>query len=161
MLGFSTRELPEEGIQPSNFDDSNFRFRYLEPCASKIRLSIVGDVRIVWGRSGETESADWLSKKEISVRKFALMLVSTVGLTVCASAAMADAAAPAPAPSAQPATSVSDLDKTVCRTLPPATGTRIGARRECRTQREWDDIRIQSQKETSKMEGTAMAPRGN
>jgi hypothetical protein len=82
------------------------------------------------------------------VRKFALLLVSTVGLTVAASAAMADAAAPAPAPAA----ASSELDKTVCRVMMPATGTRLGARRECRTQREWDDIRRQNQKEVSKME---------
>jgi len=100
-----------------------------------------------------TESAKGLSKKELSVRKFALMLVSTVGLTVCASAAMADAAAPAPVPATQPAANQAELDKMVCRTMPPATGTRIGTRRECRTQREWDDIRLQSQKETTKMEG--------
>jgi len=97
------------------------------------------------------------------VRKFALLLVSTVGLTVAATAAMADAAPAAPAPVATPAPAANnaDLDKMVCRNMAPATGTRIGARRECRTQREWDDIRIQSQKETSHMEGTAMAPRGN
>ena len=99
------------------------------------------------------------------MRKFTLLLVSTVGLTVAASAAMADAApaATAPAPAAQPvpASNPADLDKMVCRNMAPATGTRLGARRECRTQREWDDIRIQSQKETSHMEGTAMAPRGN
>jgi hypothetical protein len=95
------------------------------------------------------------------VRKLALVLVSTVGLSVYGSAAMADAAPVAPAPAASTPGAAADLDKMVCRTLPPATGTRIGARRECRTQREWDDIRLQSQKETSKMEGTAMAPRGN
>ncbi|HTT96551.1 MAG TPA: hypothetical protein VMF58_00765 [Rhizomicrobium sp.] len=97
------------------------------------------------------------------MRKFALLLVSTVGLTVAATAAMADAAPAAPAPVATPAPAANnaDLDKMVCRNMAPATGTRIGARRECRTQREWDDIRIQSQKETSHMEGTAMAPRGN
>lgn len=95
------------------------------------------------------------------MRKFALMLVSSVGLSVCASAAMADAAAPAPVPATQPAANQAELDKMVCRTLAPATGTRIGARRECRTQREWDDIRLQSQKETNKMEGSTLAPRGN
>lgn len=84
------------------------------------------------------------------MRKFALLLVSTIGLTVAASAAMADAAAPAPAPVA--AAPVSELDKTVCRVMMPATGTRLGARRECRTQREWDDIRRQNEKEVSKME---------
>jgi hypothetical protein len=75
---------------------------------------------------------------------------------------MADDTTPAPAPVAQTAAQApSDLDKMVCRALPPATGSRLGSRRECRTQREWDDIRIQSQKETTHMQGTAMAPKGN
>ena len=98
------------------------------------------------------------------MRKFALLLVSTIGLSIAASAAMADAAAPAPAtPAAQPApaATAADLDKMVCRNLAAETGTRIGNRRECRTQREWDDIRMQSQKTTNHMEGSTMAPRGN
>ena len=92
------------------------------------------------------------------MRRFGLLMVSVAGMVLVGSAAIADAASPsAPAAPAK----VNELDKTVCRTMAPATGTRIGARRECRTQREWDDIREQSQKETNKMEGTAMAPRGN
>lgn len=70
---------------------------------------------------------------------------------------MADAAAPAPAPApaavSTDASKASELDKMVCRQMEPATGTRIGARRECRTQREWDDIRQQSAKDTDKMQG--------
>ena len=95
------------------------------------------------------------------MRKFGLLMVSVAGMVFAGSAAMADAAAPAPAPAATDPAKAADLDKMVCRQMAPATGTRIGARRECRTQREWDDIRQQSQKETNKMEGTAMAPRGN
>lgn len=94
------------------------------------------------------------------MRKFGLLMVSVAGMVFAGSAALADAAPPPPAPVASSdAAKISDLDKTVCRTMAPATGTRIGARRECRTQREWDDIRQQSQKETNKMEGTAMGPR--
>jgi hypothetical protein len=89
-------------------------------------------------------------------------MVSVAGMVVAGSAAMADAAPPPPAPAAATqAEKSSDLDKMVCRTMQPATGTRIGARRECRTQREWDDIREQSQRETNKMEGTTLGPRGN
>lgn len=94
------------------------------------------------------------------MRKLAFALVSTVGLSIYGSAAMADDAPAAPAPAA-PAATQSDLDKMVCRNLPPPTGSRLGTRRECRTQREWDDIRLQSQKETNKMQGTALAPKGN
>ena len=95
------------------------------------------------------------------MRKFGLLMVSVAGMAFAGSAAMADAAPPPPAPAASDAAKTADLDKMVCRTMAPATGTRIGARRECRTQREWDDIRQQSQKETNKMEGTTLAPRGN
>jgi len=95
------------------------------------------------------------------VHKLALALVSTVGLTVFASAALADAAPAAPAPAAATPANQSDLDKTVCRTMPPPTGSRLGTRRECRTQREWDDIRLQSEKETTHMQGTTLGPRGN
>ncbi len=95
------------------------------------------------------------------MHKLTLALVSTVGLTVFASAAMADAAPAAPAPVAATPANQADLDKMVCRTMPPPTGSRLGTRRECRTQREWDDIRLQSEKETTHMQGTAMAPKGN
>ncbi len=95
------------------------------------------------------------------MHKLALALVSTVGLTVFASAALADAAPAAPAPAAATPANQSDLDKTVCRTMPPPTGSRLGTRRECRTQREWDDIRLQSEKETTHMQGTTLGPRGN
>jgi len=88
-------------------------------------------------------------------------MISIAGMVVAGSAAMADAAPPPPAPAATEAAKPADLDKMVCRNMAPATGSRIGARRECRTQREWDDIREQSQKETNKMEGTTLAPRGN
>lgn len=95
------------------------------------------------------------------MRKLALALVSTVGFGVFASAAMADAAPAAPAPAATAPANENDLDKMVCRTMPPPTGSRLGTRRECRTQREWDDIRLQSQKETTHMQGTALGPKGN
>jgi hypothetical protein len=91
------------------------------------------------------------------------LLMSAFGLAMSATVAAAD---PAPAAPTQPAATTSsaqaDADKIVCRTEPPATGSRLGSRRTCRTQREWDDIREQSQKETSKMEiGTPIGPRGN
>lgn len=99
------------------------------------------------------------------MRKFGLLMISVAGMVVAGSAALADAAAtPPPAPAAAAASDpsvASELNKVVCRTMTAPTGTRIGARRECRTQREWDDIRQQSEKETTKMQGTAMAPRGN
>ena len=94
------------------------------------------------------------------MRKLAFALVSTVGLSIYGSAALADAAPAAPAP-ATPAANPADLDPMVCRTMPPPTGSRLGTRRECRTQREWDDIRLQSQKETTHMQGTTLGPKSN
>lgn len=34
-----------------------------------------------------------------------------------------------------------DLNRTICRMGPPPTGSRLGAERECHTEREWNDIR--------------------
>ena len=48
-----------------------------------------------------------------------------------------------------------DPDKWVCRTGAPVVGSRLGARRECATQREWDQRRDDSQKalENSQLKG--------
>jgi hypothetical protein len=81
-------------------------------------------------------------------------MISFAGMVVAGTAALADAAPPPPAPATAVA-NPADGDKMVCRTMAPATGTRIGARRECRTQREWDDIRQQSEKLTNSMEGAS------
>jgi len=90
-------------------------------------------------------------------------MVTVAGMAFAGSAAMADAAPPPPAPAAADAAKTNDLDKMVCRSMAPPTGSRIGVRRECRTQREWDDIRQQSQKITNQMEGASHTtnPTGN
>jgi hypothetical protein len=86
------------------------------------------------------------------MRNLVVPLACAAGL-FAGSAAFADpAAAPAAQPQAAAASTSEDLDKIVCRTLPPKTGSRIGPQRECRTQREWDNIREQDQKEISKMQ---------
>jgi hypothetical protein len=43
------------------------------------------------------------------------------------------------APAAVTTESDADLDKVVCRSLEPPTGTRLGTRRVCQTQRQWQD----------------------
>jgi hypothetical protein len=95
------------------------------------------------------------------VRKVGLMLVTVAGMALAGSAVLADSTTPdataATTPAAQPApaaapTSDPDADKMVCRMMDAPTGSRIGVRRECRTQREWDDIRAQAAKDTSKMQ---------
>ena len=43
------------------------------------------------------------------------------------------------------ASSGDNLDKIVCRSSPPPTGTRLGATRECHTQREWNQRQAEGQ----------------
>jgi hypothetical protein len=97
------------------------------------------------------------------VRKLALLLVSAAGLSVMASSAMAEDPAPAAAsaavaPAAAPA---EDPNKIVCHNMSAPTGTRLGVRRECKTQKEWDDARLQTEKEISNMQTQGnFGPRG-
>jgi len=77
-----------------------------------------------------------------------LCVIAFAGLVLSGSAAAADPAASA-APAAAEATSTSDLDKIECRTMAPETGTRLGARRQCRTVRDWNEIRDRAQKALS------------
>jgi len=49
------------------------------------------------------------------------------------------------APAAVTGESDADLDKVVCRSLEPPTGTRLGTRRVCQTQRQWQDQEEQAQ----------------
>jgi hypothetical protein len=66
-------------------------------------------------------------------------------LIISSSAAMADPAAAAP-PAATDAASTADLDRIECRTTAPETGTRLGAKRQCRTVRDWNELRDRAQK---------------
>lgn len=82
------------------------------------------------------------------MRKFALLLVSTAGLMVLGNAvALADGSQTTTDP-AQTSSAQSDPDKVVCRSMDPPTGSRLGSRRECKTQREWDDIQRQARQQT-------------
>ncbi len=83
------------------------------------------------------------------MRKFALMLVSTAGLMVLGNvAALADGASGTTDPAQAAAAPAGDPDKIVCRSMDPPTGSRLGSRRECKTQREWDDIQRQARQQT-------------
>jgi hypothetical protein len=88
------------------------------------------------------------------MRSSVLLPLVTSGVLLFSASLRADE--PAPPTPAQPAATVSDGDKMVCRTLPSKTGSRLGARRECRTQREWDDIQHQQQDETAKMQARGL-----
>ncbi|HTT98428.1 MAG TPA: hypothetical protein VMF58_10285 [Rhizomicrobium sp.] len=93
----------------------------------------------------------------------ALLFVSAAALSI--SSAVADPAATNPAPAAvaaQPASSTNDPNKMVCRTKSAPIGSRLGSTRECRTQREWDDITAQDRREVEKMQaGGNLAPQGH
>ena len=90
------------------------------------------------------------------MRKFAMAMISAVGLMAWCDVAQADTTAPIdPLPlwndgsvarptGAQPAAqqekpSTDDPERIVCRVMPPTTGTRLGNRRICSPQRLWDD----------------------
>lgn len=96
--------------------------------------------------------------------RFALLAISVAVLSI--SSAFADppatpAATPAAAP-AQPAATANDPNKIVCRSKAAKIGSRLGATRECRTQREWDDISAQDRREVEKMQaGGNLAPQGH
>jgi hypothetical protein len=81
--------------------------------------------------------------------------IAVSGLLLASATVRADSPPPPPAP-AQTAAATNDGDKMVCRTLSAKTGSRLGGRRECRTQREWDDILHQQQDETSKMQARGL-----
>ncbi len=63
-------------------------------------------------------------------------------------AAPPPAAAPgmqAPTAKGDAATDTSYLDRVVCKTLPPPTGTMLGSRKVCKTEREWRELTKRSQ----------------
>ncbi len=82
------------------------------------------------------------------MNKAVLLAVSFAGLVLSGTAALADstdATAAAPATTAVDP-SKPDPDRIVCRTGQPIVGTRLGAKRECATQREWDQRQADAQK---------------
>ncbi|HEV2561140.1 MAG TPA: hypothetical protein VGT78_03275 [Rhizomicrobium sp.] len=72
--------------------------------------------------------------------RLVIIAAAFAGLALSAGAAFADDAA------ATPTSTTGDPDKIVCKQGDPTTGTRLGATRTCRTQREWDDLQQQAQK---------------
>ena len=79
--------------------------------------------------------------------RFDVMSIAlAAGLTASLTGAWAEStpsATPAPASSAPAATVVSNTsdaaqDQIVCKSFAPATGSRLGTRRMCQTQRQWD-----------------------
>lgn len=75
-----------------------------------------------------------------------------LGLLMFGAEAAADPVAVAPPTPAATAPPQDTLDKTVCRVMSPPIGSRLGAHRECRTQREWDVIQHEQQDRVTKMQ---------
>ena len=84
------------------------------------------------------------------MRNLASLLAAVL---LAATAARADPpVTAAPAPAAAPGDTVDALDKIVYRDFAPKTGTLLGHRRVCRTEREWIAEREHAQKDITKMQ---------
>src|SRR5450432_2619560 len=81
-------------------------------------------------------------KREVSMRIAILLAVISLGAASLSVGAYADPAQVGD----QAQAAASDADQMVCRTMAPTTGTRLGAHRECHSQREWDAQQEESQK---------------
>lgn len=83
---------------------------------------------------------------------------TTVFLMTAAFAVAAPAFADAPVTSpastgvstSQDAADDAYLDRVVCKKFPPLTGTRLGTRRVCQTERQWREITRRSQEDITK-----------
>lgn len=53
----------------------------------------------------------------------------------------------------QPAAKSAYVDKVVCKKFPPPVGTRLGERKICKTQAEWDMIRQQEYEALDRVQG--------
>jgi hypothetical protein len=115
---------------------------------------------------GRSKMVFYLWRNEMRLAE--LMLASVLAAGMLPTASFAQTAAPvqtaAPAQAGDTTqTANSDLDQVVCRTMPPPVGTRLGARRECHTQREWKAQMDEAQKmmrESSLRNGCAGASCG-
>jgi hypothetical protein len=61
-------------------------------------------------------------------------------------------AATTTAPEAASSNQATDLDTVVCKKLEPPTGTRLGGRTICQTNRHWQELQRRSQEETTKIQ---------
>jgi hypothetical protein len=90
-----------------------------------------------------------------------LLAVSLAGLLGSTLVALADPPTPAPTDQPAAATQTSDSDNDpnaiVCKSMAPATGSRLGGRRVCQTRKEWDDFQKQNQQTTRDFQGIGMS----
>jgi hypothetical protein len=90
--------------------------------------------------------------KGFQVRLPIAILAGAVAFTLSAPISFAD--------QTTTADSAPDLDKIVCKTMDPPTGTRLGGRRECMTQREWNDRTRQDRQQIEKSQTVGVNPSG-
>jgi hypothetical protein len=107
------------------------------------------------------------------VRAFQFLVVATIALTPAV--ACADPAQPSPPPTQQNTTppgetvvvqstapvqeTVQDsLNEIVCRTAPPAIGSRLGGGRECHTQRQWNQRQREDQRMLQRLQTLGWRP---
>jgi hypothetical protein len=93
-----------------------------------------------------------------------LLVVSLAGLLGSTLVALADP--PVAAPTDQPAAATQSSDATedpnaiVCKSMEPATGSRLGGRRVCQTRKEWDDWQKQNQQTTREFQALGASSNG-
>jgi hypothetical protein len=76
-----------------------------------------------------------------------LLLIALLG-----GPAAAEQAGTEPAPAQAAAAAPSELDRVVCRSGEPISGTRFKGPRQCKTQREWEEIRMRARHDLAKMQ---------
>lgn len=84
--------------------------------------------------------------------KSAAFVVAIVGLLGSSAVVLAQTAAPAQQPAAMAAAPAADPNQIICKTMDPPTGTRLGPRRICQTQRQWDDEAQQARQQLMQMQ---------
>jgi hypothetical protein len=96
------------------------------------------------------------------MRSSIVLLSGVVGLLGSGLVALADpvpTTAPVNTPdTASAGTNPSDPNEMICKSMAPATGTRLGTRRECQTRHEWDMQFQENQRELDRMHNNAMGP---
>jgi hypothetical protein len=87
-----------------------------------------------------------------------LVLVGMIVGTVASAASAFAQSAPTPSPAA----ATEDPDRVVCHMSPAPTGSRLGSSRECHTQKQWDQMRLQQQQNVNgmQMQGLNSQPGG-
>ena len=95
-----------------------------------------------------------ISSLALAFTALAVMPMAAVGENgQTAPSATTPSATTAPAPAGNSADQASDLlDTIVCKKMAPPTGTRLGGRTICDTNRHWQELQRRSQEEVTKMQ---------